>query len=55
MIAVKNGKIILENGIEEGKALLITDKIEGIVAECDIPANAEIIDAAGGYISPGLI
>ena len=55
MVAVKNGKIVLENGIIEGKALLYTDKIEGIVNECEIPADAEVIDAKGGYITPGFI
>ncbi len=55
MLAIKNGKLILEDGIVEGRAVLFTDKIEGIVDECDIPAGAEIIDAEGGYIAPGLI
>ena len=55
MFAVKNGKIILENGIIEGKALLYTDKIEGIVNEAEIPADADVIDAEGGYVSPGFI
>ena len=55
MVAIKNGKIILENEIVLGKALIFTDKIEGIVEECDIPADASVIDAEGGYVSPGLI
>ena len=55
MLAIKNAKIIFENRIEEGKALLFSDKIEGIVDKCDIPLNAEIIDAKGGYVSPGFI
>ena len=55
MVALKNGKIVLEDGILEGKALLYTDKIEGIVNECEIPADAEVIDAGGGYITPGFI
>lgn len=55
MLAIKNGKIILENGIEDGKALLFADKIVGIVAESEIPTDAEIIDANGGFVSPGLI
>ena len=55
MVAIKNGKIILEDEIVLGKALLYTDKIEGIVDECEIPAGAEVIDAEGGYIAPGLI
>lgn len=55
MFAIKNGKIILEDEIVLGKALLFTDKIEGIVDESDIPDGAEIIDAKGGYVSPGFI
>ena len=55
MFAIKNGKVILENGIVENKAVLYTDKIVGIVDECEIPADAEIIDANGGYVTPGFI
>ena len=55
MLAIKNGKLILEDGIVEGRAVLFTDKIEAIVNECEIPEDAEIIDAEGGYIAPGLI
>lgn len=55
MFAVKNGKLILENCIEEGKALLFNEKIQGIVPEEKIPEDAEIIDAGGGYICPGFI
>lgn len=55
MIAIKNGKVILENEVVLGKAVLFTDKIEGIVDECDIPADAQVVDAEGGYVSPGFI
>ena len=55
MLAVKNAKIVLENGISEGKALLLSDKIEGIVDENEIPEDAEIIDCEGGYVTPGFI
>ena len=55
MLAIKNGKIILEDCIVEGKALIFGDKIEAIVSAEEIPAGAEIIDAEGGYVSPGLI
>ena len=53
MLAIKNAKIILENEILEGKVLLLSDKIEGIVDA--IPENCEVIDAEGGYITPGFI
>ena len=55
MFAIKNGKIILENEIVEGKVLLYTDKIEGIVEESEIPNGSGVIDAKGGYIAPGFI
>ena len=55
MKAIINGKIILKDRILEGGALLISDVIEGIVAADAVPADAEIIDAAGGYVAPGLI
>ena len=55
MIAIINGQIILENKIEYNKVLLISDKIEGIVEETEIPEGAEIIDCKGGYVTPGFI
>lgn len=55
MKAIVNGKLILKDRIVEGKALLYTDVIEGIVDADKIPADAEIIDAAGKYVAPGLI
>ncbi len=55
MKAIINGKLILKDGILENHALLYTDVIQGIVSADAIPADAEIIDAKGGYVSPGLI
>ncbi len=55
MKAIINGKIIMKDGIAEGAALLFGDKIEGLVTADEIPADAEIIDACGGYVAPGLI
>ena len=55
MKAITDGKIILKDRITESCALLFTDKIEGIVPETLIPDGAEIIDAQGGYVAPGLI
>ncbi len=55
MVAIKNCKLVLENSIVEGKAILYTDKIEGIVDEKNIPCSAEVIDAEGGYVTPGFI
>ena len=55
MFAIKNGKLILEDEVVSGKAVLYTDKIVGIVDENEIPSDATVIDAEGGYIAPGLI
>ena len=55
MKAIINGKIILKDRIVENFALLFSDVIEGIVKKDEIPENTEIIDACGGYVSPGLI
>ncbi|MBR3805714.1 MAG: N-acetylglucosamine-6-phosphate deacetylase [Clostridia bacterium] len=55
MIAIKNAQIVLENGIEQNKALLFEEKIIGLVNENEIPEGAEVIDAKGGYVTPGFI
>lgn len=55
MKAIVNGKIILKDRIEEGCALLYSDVIEGVVSVGNVPDEAEIIDAKGGYVAPGLI
>lgn len=55
MKAIINGKIILKDRVAEGMALLYSNVIEGIVTPDQIPADAEAIDAKGGYVSPGLI
>lgn len=55
MNAIIGGKIILKDGIIEGCALLYDHVIEGIVPESQVPQNATIIDAKGGYVAPGLI
>ena len=55
MKAIINGKVILKDRVAEGLTVLYTDKIEGVVKEKQIPENAEIIDAKGGFIAPGLI
>ena len=55
MLAIRNAKIVLENKILEGKALLLSDKIDGIIEETEIPEGAEVIDCKGGYVTPGFI
>lgn len=54
MIAITNAKVVLENNVLQGSALLIEDgKIISIGAE--IPAGAEVIDARGAYVGPGFV
>ena len=55
MKAIVNGKIILKDRILKNSALLYSDVIEGIVPLGSVPADAEIIDAKGKYVAPGLI
>ncbi len=55
MKAIVNGKIILKDSIVENSVLLYSDVIVGLVSKNNIPTDAEIIDAKGGYVSPGLI
>lgn len=52
---IKNGKVILPDGILENSVLAFDGKILGFCEEKDIPSNAEVIDAEGGYVAPGLI
>lgn len=52
---IKNGKLILKDKIISGKALAYDAKISDIIDENAIPAGAEVIDAKGGYVAPGLI
>ena len=55
MKAIINGKIILKDRILEDSVLLFSNVVEGIVSSSQIPSGAEIIDACGGYVAPGLI
>ncbi|MBQ7970952.1 MAG: amidohydrolase family protein, partial [Clostridia bacterium] len=52
---IVNGKIVLPDSILPNSALAFDEKIIGITYMNDIPENAEIIDAKGGYVAPGLV
>ncbi len=52
---IVNGKIILPDGILENAVLSFDEKIVGITEKEAIPKGAEVIDANGGYVSPGLV
>ncbi len=55
MKAIIGGKIILIDRIIEDCALIFDEKIENIVPRNLVPEGAEIIDANGGFVAPGLI
>ena len=56
MNAIINGTIILPDTAVEGCALLYEDDVIcGVVHREDVPADATLIDAGGGYVMPGLI
>ena len=52
---IVNGRIILPDGVVEGKALAYGEKVYGIVDPFGLPEGAETIDAGGNYVSPGFI
>jgi imidazolonepropionase-like amidohydrolase len=56
-IAIKGGKILTISGedIEDGIILIKNGKISEVGKNIRIPENAEVIDAAGKWILPGLI
>ena len=51
---IKNGRLILKDGIDSQKNLYIDDSRILDVTECEIPFDCEI-DANGCYVSPGFI
>lgn len=53
MKCIINGKILLENRIVEDKILVFDKKIIDITDT--LPSDAEVIDADGKYVCPGLI
>lgn len=50
---IKNARIVLPDRIESDTVLAYSNKIEGFVDK--IPECAEVIDANGGYVCPGLV
>lgn len=55
MKAIINGKIILKDKVLTGMAVVFEEKIIDIVKNDNVPSEAEIIDASGAYVAPGLI
>ena len=55
MKAIVNGRIVLKDRILDNSAVLYSDIIEGIVPSDKLSDGCEIIDANGGFITPGFI
>ena len=53
MKAIVNGKIVMPDGVVSGRVLAFDERIYGWMDAP--PEGAEIIDAEGGYVLPGLI
>lgn len=55
MKAIKNCKILTEQGMVESQALVFDRQIREIIPEEKLSPGLEVIDGAGGYLSPGLL
>lgn len=56
MKCIINGKVLLRDRMAEGLAVIFDEKIEQLVPVKDIDLSEyEVIDAAGKYVSPGLV
>lgn len=57
MLAIVNGKVctITAGTIEKGTVLVEDGRIKAVGADVTVPEGAEIIDAAGKWVMPGLI
>ena len=53
MKAIINGQILMDGRLQTGRALLFDRRI--LAAVDAPPEGAEVVDACGGYVSPGLI
>ena len=56
MLAIKNAKLhTITNGVQDGHVLIDDQGRITAVGQVEIPAEAEVIDAAGRILTPGLI
>ncbi|GAB6087893.1 N-acetylglucosamine-6-phosphate deacetylase [Alkaliphilus crotonatoxidans] len=57
MIAIKNGKIILEDGIVDNQVLLFNEKVVDLIDYKELKSYGpwQVVDAGGQYVSPGFI
>jgi len=57
MLAIRGGKIltITDGTIEDGTILIDEGKIVDVGADVKVPKEAEVIDASGKVVMPGLV
>ena len=56
MLAIKNATLVmLDHYIPDATLLLDNGEIVDFGKKINIPADAEVIDAEGNYVGPGLI
>ncbi len=57
MIAITNGTVltITQGTLERGTVLIDEGKISAVGRDIQVPAGAEVVDATGKYVLPGLI
>ena len=54
-LLISNARLINEGAVREVDVLVHGDRIEQIGSGISAPPNAQIIDAAGKYLMPGMI
>ena len=57
MIAITNGKVVTvtDKTYEKGTVLIEDGKIKAVGERIEFPHDAQVIDAAGCWVMPGLI
>lgn len=57
MIAIVNGRVltVMQGTLEKGTVLLEGGKIKAVGEHIEVPQDAEVIDASGLWVTPGLI
>ncbi len=54
-LLIKNATLINEGAITESDVLIVGERIEQVGADIAAPADADVIDASGKYLMPGMI
>ena len=55
MKCIVGARIVLPDAVVQDKALLFNEKIVGVIDPREIPACAEVVDATGCIVAPGLV